>query len=362
MMTFRSFLPSVEASEGIFARYINTRYGVASLRELSLLLLECLVYGRETTIAEIMRHYSVVAPKVSATEWNTSADTVRRAGKDAESKKIRYVEKIRDALSECEEVYSMLAMRYDSVDYVRKAFDEQWRVINKRRQDGSDIYERDYLAFIDECLSYFFSVFAPFINGTSVSLVSSDGNAVEESLFSPQYFQTELVAISNAHGEIFQKRSSGLTNTITRAEAKRIAAGQIPSLREIETLIKVIGSSFYSIGKILQKTLSLHKETLKKGQIASIREPLRHLEYEFDGGDLIVPYYDYRFGSHDKHNASQKMLVGMRIVSNAVKDGIINSINAFCYQFSQEFFDRSIANDLDYRKDLLKKIEEAERR
>jgi hypothetical protein len=362
IMTLRSFLPAVDPGEGLLAKSLNTRYGIASLRDLSLLLLESLVYGREVTIPEIVKYYSVTIPKVSPIEWNASTDSVRRAGKDPESKTRRYLERLREQLYDFEELYAMLSMRYDSVDYVRKAFDDQWRVINKRRQDGNDIYERDFMSFLDECLSYFFSVFAPFLDGTVLPLMDYDGGKVDSAVFSPEFFQSELMVISNVQRDIFTRRSTATNNTVTRSEIKRIVGSQIPSMRDLENIMKQMSSSFYSIGKILQKVLNRHKETLKKGVRDSRIEPLRHSDFEIPGdGMLVIPYYDYRYAGNDKINPAQKMLVGTRIVNNLVKEGILNSINAFCFQFAQECFDRTLSNDLEYRKDLLKKIEEAER-
>lgn len=362
IMTLRSFLPAVDPGEGLLAKSLNTRYGIASLRELSLLLLECLVYGREVTVPEIVKYYSVSIPKVPQSEWNASIDSIRRAGKDAESRTRRYLDHIREQLYEYEELYAMLSMRYESVDYVRKAFDEQWRVINKRRQDGSDIYERDFMSFLDECLSYFFSVYAPFLDGTMVPLTGPEGATASAAVFSAEFFQSELTAISNVQRDIFTRRSTATNNTVTRAEIKRIVGSQIPSMRDLENIMKQMSSSFYSIGKIMQKVLARHKETLKKGARDSRIEPLRHSDFEIPGdGTLVIPYYDYRFAGSDNLNPSQKMLVGTRVVNNLVKEGILNSVNAFCFQFAQECFDRSLSNDLEFRKELLKKIEEAER-
>jgi hypothetical protein len=362
IMTLRSFLPSVDPGEGLLAKSLNTRYGVASLRDLSLLLLECLVYGREVTVPEITKYYSSPVLNVPSSEWNASADSVRRAGKDPESKTRRYLDHLREQLYDYEELYAMLSMRYESVDYVRKAFDEQWRVINKRRQDGSDIYERDFLAFIDECLSYFFSVYAPFLDGSPVPLVDNDGERIDAAVFSAEFFQSELTLISNVQRDIFTRRSTATNNTVTRAEIKRIVGSQIPSMRDLENIMKQMSSSFYSIGKTLQKVLSRHRETLKSGNNDSRREPLRHTDFEVSGQEtLVIPYYDHRYAGSERTNPSQKMLVGTRVVNNLVKEGILNSINAFCFQFAQECFDRTLSNDLEFRKDLLKKIEEAER-
>jgi hypothetical protein len=364
IMTLRSFIPSIDPSDGILSKYLNTHYGITSVRELAKILLEALVFAREISHAEIIRYYTVTVPKVSSKEWDSSPELLRRAGKDPESKKRRYIEKLRSMLVEYDELYGFIAMRYESVDFVRKAFDEQWRLINKRRQDATGTYERDFFTFIDECLSYFLTIYVPFINGSNILLVSPDNGRFEKPVFSASFFETEISTLVNVQGDLFQLKSSYPNYLITHAEAKRIAAGQIPSMHEIDIFLKHLGATFYALGKSLQKVLSLHKTALQAVVVDGIpenREPLGKDILMSASSPRVIPFYDSKILASEKHNAVQKLLVGHRIVGESAKDGILNSITAFCYQFSQECFDRSIANELDFRKDLIRKIEEAER-
>ena len=99
-MTLRSFIPSVDPTDGILSKYLNTRYGIISVRELVKILIEALVFAREVSHAEIIRYYSVAIPKISVKEWDSSPELLRRAGKDPQSKKRKYIENLRSTLVE----------------------------------------------------------------------------------------------------------------------------------------------------------------------------------------------------------------------------------------------------------------------
>ncbi|HNX57968.1 MAG TPA: hypothetical protein PKK43_02635 [Spirochaetota bacterium] len=366
MMTLRSFLPSINPENGNISRVLQSQYSIQSIEELLVAIYGSLVFRRKVTTSDIIRFYSVKPPKISTSEWDYGKDALRQYGKDPESKKRRNIERLNETLSEYEFIYEMINLRFETIDFVRKAFDEQWKMINKRRQDGSDIYDKNFFLFLDECMTHFLSVYAIFINGEQIPMIDESGRTFSSSVFSKGYFESEFSTLFNLQSDILQYKTTNPNHIISHTEAKRIMMGQIPSMFEMESFIRQIGSAFYAIGRSLLKTIMLHNEWRTASNDLSpmlIRAPLEKLESVSQDVEIPVPvpFFDCRLGPDERYNAVQKMLVGRQIMSDSVKDGIIPSVSAYCLQFAHECFDRNILNDLEYRKDLIRKIEEAER-
>jgi hypothetical protein len=326
-----------------------------------------LVFQRMISVSDIIRFYSIHAPKISATEWDYSQEALKQYGKDPESKKRRNIDRLKNILSDYDAIYDLINLKFETIDFVRKAFDDQWKILNRRRQDGSDLYDKNFFLFLDECMTHFLSVYAIFINGDAIPLSDENGKVYLSSIFSRGYFESEFSSLFNLQGEILQYKTTNPNHIISHTEAKRIMQGQIPSMFDMESFIRQIGSVFYSIGRSLLKTISLHNEWRQTANNTSslmlTRAPLEKLETVSQNLEipLPIPFYDCRLGNGESFNAVQKILVGRQVMSDSVKDGIIPSITAFCLQFAHECFDRNISNDLEYRKDLIRKIEEAER-
>jgi hypothetical protein len=367
MMTLRSFLPSVDPSDGLVCKQISSRYNILSLEEFIAIVFSALIFKRRITMRDILRYYDVKQIRVSPTEWDYGKEALRQYGKDLESKKKRYIGKLREILTEFDEIYDLVNMRYDTVDFVKKAFDDQWKIMNRRRHDGSDVYEKNFFSYIDDCMTHFITVYARFIDGSALVLEDEDSKKYESSIFSRGYFESEIMSLLNLQSDIIQFKSSNPNYIISRVEAKRIMMGQMSSMFDLESFIRQIGVVFYEIGRSLRKIISSHyiwrRTSTSVPPARLVRSPLEKLDSISMEAEvaLPVPFYDCRLGMSENFNAIQKMLVGRPILSDSVKDGLVNSITAFCLQFAHECFNRTIFNDLDYRKELIRKIEEAER-
>jgi len=367
MMTLRSFLPSVNPENGIISKRLQSEYSLSSIEMMLVTMYSALVFQRMVSVSDIIRFYSIRAPKISATEWDYSQEALKQYGKDPESKKRRNIDRLKNILSDYDAIYDLINLKFETIDFVRKAFDDQWKILNRRRQDGSDLYDKNFFLFLDECMTHFLSVYAIFINGDAIPLSDENGKVYLSSIFSRGYFESEFSSLFNLQGEILQYKTTNPNHIISHTEAKRIMQGQIPSMFDMESFIRQIGSVFYSIGRSLLKSISLHNEWRQTANNTSslmlTRAPLEKLESVSQNLEipLPIPFYDCRLGNGESFNAVQKILVGRQVMSDSVKDGIIPSITAFCLQFAHECFDRNISNDLEYRKDLIRKIEEAER-
>jgi hypothetical protein len=361
MMTLRSFLPSIDPSEGTLCQYLKHKYDFASLEELCLTLMEGLVFQRDLTTQELVRYYGIKAPAVSQTEWDYSIEYIKRIGKDEEAKRRRQLEKLTETLDVLEERYQLVNLRYDVFDLVLKAFDEQWRIVNKRRQDSSDIYEKDFFMFLDESLNYFTKGYLPFLDGTALTLSNEQGESLSSPVFSRAFFESELNLLSNILTDLLRIKTETPNLVMTHAELKKLVAGQIPSMSNMELIIKQLSSVFYDLGLKLQSLLDSHRKWVLAGGSVPITAPLLHPASAMDEDLIPIPFYSFRLLPSDESHPAYKYLTGRLIVSESLKDGIVNILTAFCFQFAYECFDRKILSDLEYRKELKKKMQTTER-
>jgi len=364
MMTLRSFLPSIDPSEGTTSQMLKARYDISSIEECILIMMQCLVFQRDIKQAELMRYYSIKEPKISQTDWDYSADYIKKIGKDAESKRAKYYEKMTAVLDELDERYQLVNMRYDTVDFVQKSFDEQWKLVNKRRQDPGDIYDKDFFTFIDECLDLFMRGYLVLLNGSTIAFETPDKSRIESSIFSKGFFESEISTLVNLQTDLLAIKTDKPNIIISRAEAKRIVSGQIPSLSSIESYLKQLSSTFYLLGKNLQHVIKDHRDwkaSHPNDDSACCRQPIQKADTFQENGltPQPIPFFDCRLAAVDNPHPVYKNLVGHQILSSSVKDGILNTINAFCYQFAYECFDRNLLSDIEYRKELQRKMEGA---
>ena len=364
MMTLRSFLPSIDPAEGAVSQFLKSRYDISSLEELIILMMQCLVFQRDIKTSELIRYYNITEPKISSTEWDYSPEYLKKIGKDTESKRKKYFDKMTSVFDELDERYQLVNMRYDTVDFMQKGFEEQWKLVNKRRQDTGDIYEKDFFTFIDECLDYFMRGYLIFINGSIIAFETPDKSRIESSVFSRGFFESEISTLINLQTDLLAIKADKPNIVISRAEAKRIVIGQIQSMASIESFLKQLSGTFYILGKSLQTVIKEHRDWKiihPSDDSASSRIPLQRNDSIKDEETFPqhIPFYDCRLAAVDNPHQVYKNLVGHQIISNAVKDGILNTITAFCFQFAYECFDRNLLSDIEYRKELQRKMEEA---
>jgi hypothetical protein len=362
MMTLRSFLPSLDSSEGILCQFLKNKYDISSLDEYCLIVMESLVFQRDIKAPEIIRYYGIKAPIVSSSIWDYSEEYIKRIGKDPESQNKRITEKLESLFSILEERYQFINIRYGTIDFIQKAFEEQWKIINKRRQDLGDIYEKDFFTFLDESLDYFIKGYLPFLDGSTLSIAETVNNRIDTFIFTKSYFENEISMFSNLLADLIRLKTDNPNLTISREEAKRIVLGQIPSMANIERFYRQLSSCFYEIGKKLQSALDSHREWMKiqTPNASPSKFPAEPGSFE-NREPRPFPFHTFKLISKDDSHPAYKYLAGRLIVTDTLTDGVYNTITAFCFQFSDECFDRNLISDMEYRKELKKKLQNSEK-
>ncbi len=364
MVDLRAFLSSVTNSNDSVSKYLGVNYSIESLTQLLLIILGALVFKREIESDQVISYYEITAPTVRDDVWDYSLDYLKKIGKDPESRRKRYINELKNQLAPLEELYLLLKFTLSGASLLLSAFEYQWKHVDKKKTDSEDIYKVDFFTFIDGCLNFFNNSYISFIDGSIIYFNDSNKDHLEGSIFHSGYFEREIVLLNEILEEIYFFKTNNPNLTISRGEMVRILNGEIHSMSHIATLLRRIGNLFYQIGWEVHKIFNSHKKWImhesRLRDVEDIRTPLRSMEvdefYEDTGRPL--PFYDCTIKGFQNGPSLSKLQKGKSLISNAMDEGVFVEIIAFCYQMAYECRDDEIFNDLNERKDLLKRIKE----
>ena len=365
MLLIRSFLQAYYAGSNkgnILSEHLHVKYGIKSFSEFLNILLEALVFQKAVEVKDIIQHYKIDAYKVNSENWDYSADFLKEIGKDAESRKRKRLEKLKNELTYYEELYSFLKLKVEARLVLESAFDTQWKVAEKRQKEYDYVYNEDFLTFIDECINYFNNTYTPFLNGSGITFKSRDEAIIEGNLFTQGVFAPELSAIANLINELYFFKSSNPRMLITRDEAKNIMQGKTRSMFEVERFILITGDIFYQIAEKIHRLYDQHRlwifNNLKIEDTETIHSSLRKIPD--DKEPSVIPFYNCTIIDFKDKRILNNKLKGNIILTDSTRGGIIINLCAFSYQLAYECFSEKIISALAQRKELQKKIANAE--
>jgi len=240
----RSYFPAGEATESALSRYFESKYGIPSLRFLLLAMNEALVFQREIRVEDLASYYRISSVMVSGESFNYDPDILKKYGKDEESRKKRRVDALKEELGVFEEIYLFLKMEISGGNLLLKCFDDQWRIVDKRRGDSSEVYRNDFVSFVDGLLNYFNNLLARFIDG-SVVVFETGGETFEGRIFTENYFERELMGLEEITREFYYLRTNNPNLIVPYDELQRIFKGQIKTMAHVGAFLKKTGGLFY---------------------------------------------------------------------------------------------------------------------
>ena len=365
MLLIRSFLQAYYAGSNkgnILSEHLKVKFGINSFPDLLHILMEVLVFQRNVEINDIIQHYKINPYKVSSENWDYSVDFLKEIGKDNESRKRKHLEKLKNELSYYNELYSLLKLKVEARLVLENAFDTQWKIADKKQKEYDYIYNEDFLTFIDECINYFNNTYTPLLNGSEITFKKKDEAIVEGNLFTPGVFIAELSGLSNLINELYLFKSSNPRMLITREEAKKIMQGKTRSMFEVERFILITADIFYQIAEKIHRLYDQHRlwlfNNLKIKDPETIHSPLRNIPD--DKEPAVIPFFNCTIiDIKDKRILTDK-LKGNIILTDSTRGGVIINLCAFSYQLAYECFSDKILSALSDRKELQKKIANAE--
>ncbi len=359
ILDLRAFLSAGDSGESPLSNLLKSKYGLPSLTALIHIISEGLVFHRELSLDEMASYYEASPPVVASENFNYSREVLKKYGRDEQSRKNRIIDELKSDLTAYEEIFTLLKHEISGQNFLLKCHDDQWKIADRRRGDSSETYQSDFVSFIDSLINYFNNSLARILDGSVIVFEDPDGSDIEGRIFTGSYFERELAVIEDLTREFYYFRNNNPNLMVPYEEMQRIFKGQIKSMAHVNSFMKKIGSTFYSLGESFHKLYSRHRlwaqTGLKPGDTPVTRTPLGRTDREepppADGRPL--PYHDCRIRSFQGNSPLVKTLFGIPVIKRDFTGGIIIMIMAFCYQLALECGDESIQGDLEYRKKLL---------
>jgi hypothetical protein len=365
MMILRSFLPIDAKQDCLLSKRLKEEFGVGSLTEIILAMEEALVFQRPVTREEIAAYYRIEAPFVNIVAWDYSEEYLVTVGKDAESLQKKKKESLRKVAEPFETLAKLLRHDDDGKNLLVKGVEDQWRYIDKKHHDPKTAYNENFISFLDALVQYFKNLYLPLLEGTTIVFRDNGREEFEGALFSFDYFEKHLVLFNKILDQMHYFRTNNPTLALSRNEMKKIMTGQTGKQADVSRFIRSIGDCFYLIGRELQAVYDQHRRWAAGRSVLTGTEPARDplknpIMDEASEWGRPIPFHDCVILEVENGTTLSKELTGKRVMEDSLYDGIFVRMNAFAYQVAYECMSERLTLDLEERKNLLKKIEDAQ--
>ncbi|MBP8081567.1 MAG: hypothetical protein KAZ87_00045 [Spirochaetes bacterium] len=355
MLTIRSFIPTVTEAKGSLDKILENKYGFSSLCSFLSVCFECLIFRRPVTENEIISYYSITPVQSKSDSWNCSAETLKKHGKDEESIKQKKIQSIRTELKHLDEIVEMIGMKFEGSDILFSSFEEQWKIINKRRIDTLSVKNDDYMTFITELLHFFEKAFLPFLDG-SIMTFSYGKNRVESSIFTKNSFERRMSVYTDILKDLNTYKINVPNEKISKEEARKIINGSIKTMDHISSFFSRISAIFFSFAFDLHLLLNVHEKTSSESNATiDIRQPVNIRDIT-DYSAALIPFYDSVFIASENMHPALKMNSGKAVFTDSGREGLFKLILSFCYQISYELSSEELLKELEKRRELRNEI------
>ena len=356
MLTIRSFIPTVTEAKGSLEKILENKYGFPNLCSFLSVYFECLVFRRPVTENEIISYYSIKPLQAKSDSWNCSAETLKKHGKNEESIKQKKIQSIKEELRHLDEIVEMIGMKFEGSDILLSSFEEQWKIINKRRMDTLAVKNDDYMTFIDELLNYFEKAYLPFLDG-SIMTFSYGKNRKESSIFTKNSFERRLTVYSDILKDLNTYRINVPNEKISKEEARKIINGSIKTMDHVSSFFSRISALFYSFAFDLHLLQAVHEKTLfeSSNDEINIHQPVNIRDITETSYNLI-PFSDSVFIATENMHPALKMNSGKAVFTDSGREGLFKIILSFCYQISYELSSEELMKELEKRRELRNEI------
>jgi hypothetical protein len=364
MMLLRSFLPLDAKQDCLLSKRLKHQFGIESLGAFLLAAEEALVFQRPIGQEDVITYYGITAPFVNIIAWDYSKEFLEKVGKDDESIRKKRRDTLRKELEPYETMAMLLRLEDEGRSLLLRGVEDQWRYIDKKRHDAKITYNENFMNFIDALLQYFKNMYVPLLDGSAVVFRDMGRLEHEGSIFTFNYFEDHLIIFSKILDEMHIFRTNNPTLDMSREEVKKLANEEAGSQAHIGRFIRTIGDCFYLIGRELQSVYDLHRKWVAGRTQRTGAEPAREsikerTLNESNERGRPIPFNDCVIMEVKNGTALSRELAGKRVLEDSLYDGVFIRMNAFTYQVAHECMSEKLMRDLEERKNLQKKIEEA---
>ncbi|MFW6365543.1 MAG: hypothetical protein ACOC2H_03590, partial [Spirochaetota bacterium] len=266
MMTLRSFIHNQDAGKGLVDTYLSSAVGTATLHDFLVVLAEALVFKRRTTLTEIKAYFNTAPLAVNRKQWECSNEYLKKAGKDPESLRKHRIDVLKKKVAPYDGIAELINLKIDGKDFLSKAFDEHWHIINKRRNEYANYADDSFFYFIDDCIDYFSHAYLPYLDGSTRIFIDPERKMYESSIFTRGYFEAKLSRLSDLQRDLLEYRTQNPNEMITYDEVKKILSGRLSTMLHIKSYLNHTGSLFYDIGSELFRVYLSHRKWIREGK------------------------------------------------------------------------------------------------
>ncbi|PKL36215.1 MAG: hypothetical protein CVV44_18535 [Spirochaetae bacterium HGW-Spirochaetae-1] len=363
MVLFRSFLYGEQMENNIITDFLRQQYRISGITTLFTIIIEVLIYQRPAKIEEFIYRYRVRTPEVSPEVWDYSEDYLKKVGKDPESRRQRELEHLKKNVSSYELVYKMLKVEDRGRSLLMRGVEAQWKILDKSKHDPQDVFDNNYINYLDAAVQFFKNAFTCLINGTPITFRDEHRDEFESSVFTADIFDDELKAFESLLNAMHQFRTANPTLNLKREEAVRIMRKQLATMNHVEDLIGSMGEYFYDLAKKLLFFYEQHRLWIFYGNQASgkgmIRRPLERTDLAGEREEgRPLPFYDCSIIRIESGTALSDQLVGKKVLGNSSGEGIIGYIISYAFQIAHQCGNSRLLSDLEERKKILRRIQD----
>jgi hypothetical protein len=203
----------------------------------------------------------------------------------------------------------------------------------------------------------------PLLNGSSVIFKDKNESTLEGKIFASNVFAGEINGLTSLINELYYFKSSNPRLAVSREEVKKIMQGKTRSMFEVERFIMITGDIFIQIAGKIHILYDKHRSWIsgskKPEEQKSLYMPVKKIPDEKDE-PAPIPFFNCTIMDFkDKRQLTDRQ-TGNVILTDSVRSGIVINLCAFAYQLAYECFNEQIFSKLVSRKEIQKKIADAE--
>lgn len=348
MGAMRSFMAIPGEGDSLLAPYLNSRFGLHSLWDFLSMTLEAIVFQRPFALVELRDYYSISPVTSSSTVWDCSPEKLKLFGKDPDSVRRREVDKLKSSLKWFDSIYGLVNLDDSGKGIPVRAADDLWRLVDKVNRDAEEIYQKNFIVFIEALVKYFRDLLVPVLRGDSLTL-ESGSRSVQGQLFAPEFFSGELRELEVLNSDIYRFRNSNPTLKISEDEIKKIMAGKISTMRHVEKLIFKTGSLFYTFADRLHQ---VYDSFIPGGAAKNVNTSQARPITPEDMESPFIPYHDFILKGTGVETPLFMKIRDKRILTENRRGGVFVWFMAFCYQMAELCYYPKIQDDLARREQI----------
>ncbi len=361
VMSIRSFLHGPSDEGSILSDRIRSLCGLSGVRELVMAVIRALVYQRPVEYADFRKRSALGPPEISREAWDCNPEMLKKAGKDPESVRRREAEQLKIRLQPFDHFIKILRVKDSGQSILMRGVDTQIREVDKNRYNSHELYENNYIAFIDASLHFFKKFLLRYIDGTALLFEDKNGKSYETSPFRRELFADVLAAMPAVLDMFHSFRANNPMTAVSAIEARKIMQGQITTMGHVRELLNKAGDFFFGVSVELYRVYEKHRTYIFRVAIAEAglaRRTAGGDEFAESAEPRPIPFYDCKAVSAGPGEMLYARLKGRPFAGTPSAEGIFGYVMAYCFQGAEACFSCELSRLMSEREAIIIRLGE----